>query len=229
VDEFRDYQPVQPRGFDWRRLVRQIWAPIAFVLGIAIKFGFVIFKFFGIFISVAAYALIWGWKFGVGFVLLILVHELGHFFEAKRQGVEVSLPRFIPFIGAYVTIKNAGLTPWRSALIAAAGPFAGGIGAGACWVAAAQQNSRFLYALAYVGFLLNLFNLIPLGIFDGGAIARAASAAWSTPQVVFEGGVPMRLGAPNRARAMLIAAIYVGLVAILVYGMWKTHVSQTRL
>src|SRR5918911_877005 len=98
MDEFRDYQPLQPKGFDWRKLARQIWAPIAFLGGLAIKFGFVFLKFFSIFISVGAYALIWGWKFGVGIVLLILVHELGHFVEARRQGLHPSLPTFVPFL-----------------------------------------------------------------------------------------------------------------------------------
>src|SRR5204863_277947 len=128
--DVRQYDPIHPRGgTDWRAVLRRIWAPIAAAIGVAIKFGFVIFKFFGIFIAVAGYALIWGWKFAVGFVLLILVHELGHFFEAKRQGLEVSGPRFIPFLGAYVSIKNAPLNPWKNALVALAGPALGGVGA----------------------------------------------------------------------------------------------------
>ena len=86
--ELRGYEPLQPRGTDWRGLLQRIWAPIAVVLGLVLKFGFAVFKFFSIFISVAAYSLIWGWKFAVGFVVLILVHELGHFFEARRQGLE---------------------------------------------------------------------------------------------------------------------------------------------
>ena len=82
----REYDPIQPRGTDWRGIFQRIWAPIAVVIGFAIKFGFAVFKFFSIFIAVGGYALIWGWKFAIGFVLLILVHDLGHFFEARRQG-----------------------------------------------------------------------------------------------------------------------------------------------
>src|SRR5919202_5208977 len=156
---YRDYEPLHPRGTDWRGLLRKIWAPIAALAAAAAKFGFVFVKFFSIFISVGAYALIWGWKFAIGFVLLILVHELGHFFEAKRQGLEVTLPTFVPFLGAYVAIKNSPLNPWRNALVALAGPAAGALGAAVCWAIGETQDSRFLLALAYVGFLLNLINL----------------------------------------------------------------------
>ena len=76
--DFRDYEPIHPQP-GWKDLARKIWAPIAVVLGLAVKFSVFAFKFLGLFVSVAAYALIWGWKFGVGFVALILVHELGHF------------------------------------------------------------------------------------------------------------------------------------------------------
>src|SRR5215831_13903725 len=75
-------------------LLRKLWAPIAVFLGIAVKFGAFSVKFFGVFLAVGGYALIWGWKFAVGFVLLILVHELGHFVEARLQGFRPSLPVF---------------------------------------------------------------------------------------------------------------------------------------
>src|SRR4051794_24764700 len=76
--DFRGYEPIHPEP-GWKSLLRKLWAPLAALVGLLVKFGFIAFKFFGLFISVAAYALIWGWKFGVGFVALILVHELGHF------------------------------------------------------------------------------------------------------------------------------------------------------
>ena len=106
------------------------------------KFSVFAFKFLGLFVSVAAYALIWGWSFGIGFVALILVHELGHYIEAKRQRLDVSIPRFIPFIGAYVAIKNSPLNPTRNALLALAGPFAGGLAAAFCWgLGSVEQSS----------------------------------------------------------------------------------------
>ena len=73
------------------------------------------------FLSVGAYALIWGWRFAVGFVLLILVHEAGHYLEARRQGLHPSLPVFVPFLGAYVAIKDSPFDPWRNFLVSIAG------------------------------------------------------------------------------------------------------------
>jgi len=86
-------------------------------------------KFLGIFVAVGGYALIWGWRFAVGFVLLILVHELGHYVEAKRQGLNPQIPVFIPFLGAYVALRNQPFDPWRNALVSVAGPAAGGVAA----------------------------------------------------------------------------------------------------
>jgi Zn-dependent protease len=231
----RDYDPIQPRGFDWRAFLGRIWAPIAALIGVAVKFGFVFLKFFGIFISVGAYALIWGWRFGVGFVLLILVHELGHFFEARRQGLHASLPTFVPFVGAFVLIKNAPLNPWRNALVALAGPAAGGAAAAVCWGFGTATNSDLLLALAYAGFLLNLINLVPVGILDGGAVWHAIRVAKATaaaaPGVDFAYGSTYPLavpgGGPGRARQ--IAVLYGLLVTLLVLGMIGTHVPQHRL
>jgi Zn-dependent protease len=210
-EPWRDYEPIHPRGTDWRGILRRIWAPIAAVIGLAFKFGFLIFKFFGIFISVGAYALLWGWKFGVGFVLLILVHEMGHFVAAKAQGLEVTLPTFIPFVGAYVLIRNQPRDPWHNSLIALAGPAAGAVASAACWAAAG--GSGLLSALAYVGFLLNLINLFPAGWFDGGAVYRAFKQARSS----------------GSGEAFPIAVLYLGLVVLLIAGMWVAHVPQHRL
>jgi Zn-dependent protease len=228
--DYRDYQPLHPRGgIQWRKILGRIWAPLAFLGGLAVKFGFVFLKFFGLFVSVAAYALIGGWKWGVGLVALIFIHEMGHALEARRQGLQVSAPTFIPFLGAYVTIKHAGLTPWRSATIALAGPFLGGVASAGCWAIAASQDSHLFYTLAYTGFFLNLFNLIPIGFLDGGAVARSINEAWHMPMIQFEGGVPMRALAPDRSRAFTIATLYLALIALLVYGMWQTHLPQHRL
>ena len=139
--DFRDYEPIHPEP-GWRSLAKKLWGPIAVVLGLAVKFSVFAFKFLGLFVSVAAYALIWGWKFGVGFVALILIHELGHFVEAKRQGLDVSIPRFIPFLGAYVAIKNSPLNPLNNAYLALAGPAAGGLASLACWGSARTPARR---------------------------------------------------------------------------------------
>src|SRR6185503_15918781 len=98
-----------------RSLLGRIAAPVAVALGVLVKFGAIGLKFFGIFLAVGGYALIWGWKFGVGVVLLILVHELGHYVEAKRLGLDPQLPVFIPFLGAYVALRNMRFVTWVNA------------------------------------------------------------------------------------------------------------------
>jgi Zn-dependent protease len=233
--EWRDYDPIQPRRTDWRGLLNKLWAPIAVGIGLVLKFGFAVFKFFSIFISVAAYALIWGWKFAVGFVALILIHEMGHFFEAKRQGLDVTLPTFVPFLGAYVLIKNSPLNPWNNALVALAGPAVGGAGAAAFWGIGEAIDSDLMRALAFVGFLVNLINLVPIGILDGGAVWNAIKLARQTvpapPGQEYASGstYPIALPGGGRDRAMQIAILYGLLITILVIGMVVTHVPQNRL
>ena len=209
----RDYRPIHPEPL-WRSLARRIWAPIAVAVGLVAKFGFAFAKFASVFVAVGGYALIWGWKFAVGFVLLIFVHEMGHFIEARRRGFNAAWPVFIPFLGAYVAIRDARMGPWQSAWISLAGPITGGLGAAICWVYGEQQNSALLQALGYVGFLLNLFNLLPVGILDGGSIWRAIKT--------------MRLGGtPGKANTILV--VYLGLAALLLLGMVGAHVPQHRL
>ncbi len=209
----RDYRPIHPEPA-WRSLVRKLWAPVAVVIGLVIKFGVAALKFFSIFIAVGGYALIWGWRFAVGFVALILVHELGHYVEARRRGFNPALPVFIPFLGAYVAIRDARLNPWQHAWIALAGPLVGSLGAAATWVAAGVWDSNLLRALAYTGFLLNLLNLLPIGFLDGGAIMRSFST-------MRKGGTP--------GKAAVVGAVYAGLAVLLVLGMVGAHVAQDRL
>jgi Zn-dependent protease len=233
--ELRGYDPIQPRGMDWRRFIRRFWALIVVVVGVFIKFSFAAFKFFSIFISVAAYALIWGWKFAIGFVALILVHELGLFFEAKRQGLDVSLPVFVPFLGAYVLIKNSPLNPWRNALVALAGPALGGLGAAACWGIGEAIDSNLMRALAFAGFLINLINLVPVGILDGGAIwsairlARHSVPAAPGQELALGSTYPITVPGGGRDRAFQIAVLYGLLITLLVLGMIASHVPQDRL
>jgi Zn-dependent protease len=226
-DPYRDYQPIHPRsGLNVRRALERAGAAVLAIGGAALKFGFIFVKFFGFFISFAAYSL-WfhSWTFGLGFVLLILVHELGHAFEAKRQGLQVSAPTFIPFFGAFVTIRHSGLSPWRNALISLAGPFAGGLATAAVWAVGASRDSQMLEALANIGFLLNAFNMLPIGFLDGGSVVHSIREAWRMPVIRFEGAVPVQALAPDRARALLIATLYVGLAAALVLGMLATRAN----
>jgi len=164
-------------------------------------------------VSFLAFSLGFGsWKFGLGFVLLILVHELGHVVEARRQGLQVSLPTFIPFFGAYVTVRHAGIAPWRSALVSLAGPLAGGLGTAAVWAVGAERNEHWLVQLAYIGFLLNAGNLIPVGFLDGGGVLRGVSASrrgW----IRYENGVPVEAMPPDNEHANLVLVLYVALAA----------------
>jgi Zn-dependent protease len=207
-----------------RKQLERIGGTVLVIGGTALKWGFVFVKFFGFFISVAAYTL-WfhSWTFAVGFTLMLLVHELGHAVEARRQGLHVSMPTFIPFFGAFVTIRHAGLTPWRSARISLAGPLFGGVAAAAVWAIGAARGSNLLEVLANIGFLLNAFNLLPIGFLDGGSVARAISESWRMPVVRFEGGIPVQAFAPDRARAVTITALYAALAGGLVLGLLATR------
>ena len=178
--EWREYEPIQPRGTDWRGLFRKLWAPIAAVGAFLAKFGAVLLKFkflFSMFGSAAVYVWIGGWWFGIGLVVLLFVHEMGHVVEAKRQGLPVSVPVFIPFMGALITLKQMPHNAWREAKLAIAGPLLGSAGALAIYLAGVAWDSRPLKALAFLGFFINLFNLLPVIPLDGGRITAALHPA----------------------------------------------------
>ena len=80
-------------------------------------------------VSIAAYSLLWGWKFAAGFVLLLLVHEMGHVIQLRREGIEASAPMFIPFLGAAVMAKSLGEDATAEARVGLAGPILGTLGA----------------------------------------------------------------------------------------------------
>jgi membrane-associated protease RseP (regulator of RpoE activity) len=155
------------------------------------------------------------WRFGLGVVLLLLVHELGHLFEARRQGLHVTLPRFIPGFGAYVR-HELNPTPWRNALISLAGPLVGGLGAAVLWAVGSAHDSYLLLELAYLGFLINAANLFPVGFLDGGAAWRSIGETWRRPRIRYEDGVPVEASAPERNRAVQIVILYVVLAVVLV-------------
>jgi Zn-dependent protease len=117
--------------------------------------------------------------FAVGFVLLILVHELGHGVAMKRCGVQAGWPIFIPFFGAMIAMKGLPQDRDKEAEIAYGGPLAGTGAALAVAGLGLALDSRLLLALANVGFFLNLFNLTPISPLDGGRVAQAFSKrAW---------------------------------------------------
>ena len=149
---------------------RKLWAPILALGALLAKFKFIIvavanFKVFTVaasmVVSVGAYALLGGWWFGLGLVGLIFIHEIGHVLELRRQGVPASAPLFIPFLGAFVGMKQMPKNAWKEAEVALAGPLLGTLGAVGVWIAGVALDSNFLKAMAFVGFFLNLFNLLP--------------------------------------------------------------------
>jgi Zn-dependent protease len=206
-----DYNPIQ-QGSDWRGKARRMFGPIiAGAIALA-KWSFVLVKFGSIFIAVGGYALLFGWKFAVGLVLLILVHEMGHFIEAKREGLNPKLPIFIPFLLAYVRYTRGN--PWQTARVALAGPMLGGVASLAFYIAGHADSSPVLIALAYVGFFMNLVNMLPIGILDGGAIWRSAN--W------------LRHGGGG-SKTLVVYGLYFGTAAALVAGMVASYAPQHRL
>jgi Zn-dependent protease len=126
-------------------------------------------------ISIVAYAFIFGWPYAAGFVALIFVHEMGHFLAARQRGLNVGAPTFIPFVGAWIQLKDMPHNVETEAYIGLAGPLAGTLGALACYGLARMEGSALLLALAYAGFFINLFNLIPVSPLDGGRITAVLS------------------------------------------------------
>ena len=140
------------------------------------KFGKVLLTSGTMLVSVVSYSFIFGWPYAAGFVLLIFVHEMGHYIAARQRGLKVGAPTFIPFVGAWIELKSLPHDAETEAYIGLAGPVVGTLGAFACCLLARQQGSELLMALAYAGFMLNLFNLLPISPLDGGRITGVISA-----------------------------------------------------
>ena len=208
-------------------------------------------------VSVAAYSLIWGWRFAIGFVLLLLVHEMGHVLQLRREGIKASAPMFIPFLGAVIAAKSLGRNALAEARVGLAGPLVGSAAAAALLPIATATDSNLLRALAFTGFFLNLFNLLPVVPLDGGrAMAALSPVMWFAG---FAGLAALAFVFPNpiillivlfgametwrrwQARStpeaqeyyrvaprdrVMVAVVYLGLAALLVFGMHQTHIGR---
>lgn len=128
-------------------------------------------------VSLLAYASIWGWTFALGFVVLLLVHEMGHVIALRREGVPATAPMFIPFLGAVVSARSLGEDALAEARVGLAGPVLGSLGAGACLLIWKLTGHDYWRALGFTGLFLNLFNLLPVVPLDGGR-AMAAMSPW---------------------------------------------------
>ena len=257
----RGYEPVHPR-WGLRDVVRKLFAPLLAVGFLVVKYGALIFKLkvvttaASMLVSIAAYAWIWGLPFAIGFVVLIFVHELGHVLELRRQGVPASAPLFIPFLGAVIGMKQLPDDAWKEAQVALAGPILGSVGAALFWIAAEANGSELLMALAFVGFFLNLFNLIPIVPLDGGrAVGALHPAIWLlgllmmvglavvSPNpiliiIVILGGLELWRRWQERGekaeyyrlavwQRATVAVVYIGLIAVLALAVSATHVERS--
>jgi Zn-dependent protease len=181
---YYEHQPEPVKHEPRFPVLRKLAAPLIALGALLLKFGAVLLKFkfllsmfvsagFYVLYGTTQYGLVGGIWFGTGLILLLLVHEMGHVLEAKRQGLPVSAPLFIPFLGALITLKQMPHNVWNEAKLAIGGPILGSLGAAGFFVAGELADSHRLKALAFLGFFLNLFNLLPVVPLDGGRIVAA--------------------------------------------------------
>jgi Zn-dependent protease len=166
-------------------LLLKLGASLKFILIPLAKAPFLI----SIVINIGVYALffgaqnpLYGLAFATGFVALIFVHEMGHLIAARYEGVNATVPFFIPFMGAAIFLRSNPRDARSEAIIGIGGPITGTLGALAMFGAAQTIGAAgdpllgLLFArLAFYGFLINLFNMIPLSPLDGGRILGAVS------------------------------------------------------
>jgi Zn-dependent protease len=220
-----------------------------------LKFFPVILKTGGtMLLSIGLYLLVFGVSFAVGFVLLIFVHECGHLLAARKCGLKVGAPVFIPFMGAIIALKEAPRNAWIEAQVGIGGPMLGALGAGLCELIYLYTGNLLFRGLANAAFFLNLLNLIPISPLDGGRIVTALSPwLWvagfvailalmiirpslfaviilvvSLPRLFAFFGrkseIEKRYFEVTPGQRLTMAVMYFGLIALLVIGMQITHV-----
>jgi len=230
-------------------------AKLKFIVLPLVKFLPILLKTGGtMLLSIGAYALAWGWMFALGFVLLLFVHECGHLLVARFFGLKTSVPVFIPFMGAVIALKDAPKDAWMEAWVGIGGPLLGSAGAVVCEGLYVLTGNALFQALAFSGFFLNLFNLVPIGFLDGGRIVTALSPwLWLAGAAVmalllvlhpnFLVGLILLLSLPrlwflfrkksdqerryfevSPGRRLAMAGMYFGLIAFLILAMALTHV-----
>jgi Zn-dependent protease len=238
-------------------LVGKFFAKLKFLVLPLLKFLPILLKSGGtMLLMIWIYTRIWGWQFGVGFVLLLLVHECGHLLVAKKFGLKVGAPVFIPFMGAFIALKEAPRNAWMEACVGIGGPMLGSLGALVCNALGEILDAPVFIALAWFGYFLNLFNLTPVGMLDGGRIVTALSRwlwlpgfavliwfGWKFPNFVV--WLMVLLSLPRiyslfrkrseeerryyevtPAQRWTMSILYFGLIAVLVFAM---HLAQNDL
>ena len=212
-----DERPIHPQGtlkYWARRIGGPIIAAVVFGFQWLLKLKLLIFAvakigFIGtavtMVISVGAYTLLWGWPFAALFVLLLFVHELGHALWLRKEGIPAGMPVFIPFVGAVIGMKGLPRNAYVEAKVGLAGPVLGTAGAAVMLAIGETTNSDLVRAAAHTGFLLNLFNLLPIVPLDGGrAMAAVHPALWIAGLVGLAG---LLIYSPN---AILILILILG-------------------
>ncbi|MDF2635079.1 MAG: peptidase [Pelosinus sp.] len=152
----------------------KIWAIIKGAL-LFLKFGKFLTTGLSMILMVVVYTYIYGWKYAIGIVLLLFIHEMGHLTASRQLGINTSLPMFIPFVGAIIQMKEAPKDAKTESIVGIGGPIFGALGALVCLFIGEIFQSTLLLALAYFGFILTVFNLIPAHPLDGGRIVTAIS------------------------------------------------------
>ncbi len=163
-------------------------------------------------VTIGIYGSLYGWKWAVGFVLLIFVHESGHLIVARSFGLKVGAPVFIPFMGAFIALKEAPRNAWIESCVGIGGPVAGAIGSFACHMAGIAFDMPLLVAIGMSGYWLNLFNLIPLGQLDGGRIVTALSPWFWLPGLAIMGWLAVER--PNFIIILVILASIPRLISL---------------
>jgi Zn-dependent protease len=211
---------------------------------VAGKLGKILLSGGSMLLSIVIYGEMFGWRYAVGFVALLWVHEMGHFVAARQRGLQVGLPTFIPFVGAWINLKTQDLDPETIAFVGMAGPLLGSTGAFVVFLGASYYQLPWLMAVAYAGFILNLFNLIPITPLDGGHIVGVITpklwilgipllvglyfwrpsplliiiAIMAVPRLLslFRGQIPAAAQLPKLGERMRYASEYLGLIVFLI-------------
>jgi Zn-dependent protease len=235
---YRGYEPAPPpsRKNGWRTAggaaaaIGLFFAKFKGLLLVLLNLKWLVFvpklllSFGSLIVSIWFYALFFGWKFGIVFVLLILVHELGHYVTFRNFGIKASLPFFIPGLGAFVAARGPARSLTVDAIATLAGPIFGIAASGVCYGYAVATHEPFWYAAAYVGFFLNALNLLPLPPFDGGTIASAIDPRlWILGLFAFVAFL-MTLGAWSSFTIVIIVLVAFGALPR-IYGLFQGRVD----
>src|SRR5256712_3460967 len=238
-------------------VIAKFFAKLKFFILPALKFLPLLLKSGGTMVlMIWVYTMMWGWKFAVGFVVLLLVHECGHLIVAKKFGLKVGAPVFIPFMGAFIALKEAPRNAWMEACVGIGGPMLGSLGALVCNSIGEFSDIPVFFARAWFGYFLNLFNLTPVGMLDGGRIVTALSrwlwlpgfalliwCGWKFPNFVVwlivvlslpriyslfrkRSEEERRYYEVTPAQRWTMSILYFGLIAVLIFGM---HLAQRDL